>query len=168
MSKLCLRLDRPPSKQSYYDFDEDEDSAPDGVIMMGFSSMIQWRPLQRFMVEVKLRGPAVNRLRKESSSSTPISPPRVRRIGKLLSTRRRQAPKIKATTTKSAILAPLYASAITPGPPHRVVKHLGVTIDHRLSWRPAVNDPRTSNRKVLGAACSLLARGHGCTPAFAL
>lgn len=48
------------------------------------------------------------------------------------------------------------------------VRYLGVTIDHRLSWRPAVNDLRTSNRKVLGAARSLLARGHGCTPALAL
>ncbi|KAL3200042.1 hypothetical protein MRX96_001254 [Rhipicephalus microplus] len=48
------------------------------------------------------------------------------------------------------------------------VRYLVVTIDKWLSWRPAVNNLRTSNRKVLGAAHSLLARGHGCTPALAL
>ncbi|KAH7963836.1 hypothetical protein HPB52_023450 [Rhipicephalus sanguineus] len=38
----------------------------------------------------------------------------------------------------------------------------------RLSWRPAVDDLRKGNRKVLIAARSLLARGRGCTPALAL
>ncbi|KAL3222260.1 hypothetical protein MRX96_028521 [Rhipicephalus microplus] len=42
--------------------------------------------------------------------------------------------------------------------------YLVVTIDNRLSWRPVVNNLRTSNRKVLGAARSLIARGRGCTP----
>ncbi|KAL3187912.1 hypothetical protein MRX96_000527 [Rhipicephalus microplus] len=45
------------------------------------------------------------------------------------------------------------------------MRYLVVTIDNRISWRPAVNNLRTNNRKVLGAARSLLARGHGCTPA---
>ncbi|KAL3251167.1 hypothetical protein MRX96_017773 [Rhipicephalus microplus] len=66
---------------------------------------------------------------------------------------------------------PLQASALTPGPPHRVQREgllLGGTIDHWLSWRLTANDLHTSNRKVLGAARSLLARGHGCTPAPAL
>ncbi|KAL3229451.1 hypothetical protein MRX96_023547 [Rhipicephalus microplus] len=48
---------------------------------------------------------AANRLQKHSSTSTPTSRPHVRRIGKLLPPRRRQAPKIKAATTKSAKLA---------------------------------------------------------------
>ncbi|KAL3203102.1 hypothetical protein MRX96_042113 [Rhipicephalus microplus] len=47
---------------------------------------------------------AANRLQKHSSTSTPTSRPHVRRIGKLLPPRRRQAPKIKAATTKSAKL----------------------------------------------------------------
>ncbi|KAL3183844.1 hypothetical protein MRX96_049225 [Rhipicephalus microplus] len=47
---------------------------------------------------------AANRLQKHSSTSTPTSRPHVRRIGKLLPPRRRQAPTIKAATTKSAKL----------------------------------------------------------------
>lgn len=50
----------------------------------------------------------------------------------------------------------------------KTVRYLGVTIDNRLSWRPAVDDLRKGNRKVLIAARSLLARGRGCTPALAL
>ncbi|KAL3210089.1 hypothetical protein MRX96_037381 [Rhipicephalus microplus] len=47
---------------------------------------------------------AANRLQKHSSTSTPTSRPHVRRTGKLLPSRRRQAPTIKAATTKSAKL----------------------------------------------------------------
>ncbi|KAH7982111.1 hypothetical protein HPB52_003007 [Rhipicephalus sanguineus] len=50
----------------------------------------------------------------------------------------------------------------------KTVRYLGVTFDSRLSWRPAVDDLRKGNRKVLIAARSLLARGRGCTPALAL
>ncbi|KAH7976966.1 hypothetical protein HPB52_021933 [Rhipicephalus sanguineus] len=46
---------------------------------------------------------AANRLQKGSSSSTPTSRPRVRGIGKLLTPRRRQAPKVKAATAKNAM-----------------------------------------------------------------
>ncbi|KAL3234727.1 hypothetical protein MRX96_003372 [Rhipicephalus microplus] len=48
------------------------------------------------------------------------------------------------------------------------VRYLRLTINHWLSWRPAENDLRTSNSKVLGAARSFLARGHGCTHALGL
>ncbi|KAL1445208.1 hypothetical protein MTO96_045148, partial [Rhipicephalus appendiculatus] len=47
-------------------------------------------------------------------------------------------------------------------------RHLGVILDYRLSWRPAVRDLRRTNRKVTGAAGGLLAQGRGCTPKLAL
>ncbi|KAL1484440.1 hypothetical protein MTO96_032578 [Rhipicephalus appendiculatus] len=48
------------------------------------------------------------------------------------------------------------------------VRYLGVTLDCRFSWRPAVVDLRKTNRKVLVAAHGLLARGRGGTPKLAL
>nr|XP_037270260.1 uncharacterized protein LOC119161854 [Rhipicephalus microplus] len=53
-------------------------------------------------------------------------------------------------------------------PWRRSVQYLGITIDHRLSWKPAVTSHRLSCRRVAGAASSLLARGKGCSPDLAL
>nr|XP_037289453.1 uncharacterized protein LOC119183021 [Rhipicephalus microplus] len=53
-------------------------------------------------------------------------------------------------------------------PWRRSVQYLGITIDHRLSWKPAVTSHRLSCRRVAGAASSLLARGKGCSPDIAL
>ncbi|XP_037501554.2 uncharacterized protein LOC119375447 [Rhipicephalus sanguineus] len=39
------------------------------------------------------------------------------------------------------------------------VRYLGVVIDHRLSWRPAVRELRNTNRKVLCAAAASLPEG---------
>ncbi|KAH7985635.1 hypothetical protein HPB49_026336 [Dermacentor silvarum] len=49
-----------------------------------------------------------------------------------------------------------------------VVRYLGVLIDHRLSWKPAVAALRKGSTKVGNAARSLLARGRGCSPQLAL
>ncbi|KAH7958828.1 hypothetical protein HPB49_005571 [Dermacentor silvarum] len=50
----------------------------------------------------------------------------------------------------------------------RRVRYLGVLIDHRLSWKPAVAALRKGSTKVANAARSLLARGRGCSPQLAL
>ncbi|KAL3186274.1 hypothetical protein MRX96_028000 [Rhipicephalus microplus] len=53
-------------------------------------------------------------------------------------------------------------------PWRRSVRYLGITPDHRLSWKPAVASLQLSSRRVAGAASSLLARGKGCSPGIAL
>ncbi|KAH7986885.1 hypothetical protein HPB52_024665 [Rhipicephalus sanguineus] len=53
-------------------------------------------------------------------------------------------------------------------PWQRTVRYLGVTLDHRLSWKPAVTSQRKSARRVAHMASSLLARGNGCSPEMAL
>ncbi|KAH7940571.1 hypothetical protein HPB49_002040 [Dermacentor silvarum] len=47
-------------------------------------------------------------------------------------------------------------------PWRRRVRYLGLLIDHRLSWQPAVAALRKGSRQVAGAARSLMARGQGC------
>ncbi|KAH7973157.1 hypothetical protein HPB52_022163 [Rhipicephalus sanguineus] len=53
-------------------------------------------------------------------------------------------------------------------PWQRTVQYLRVTLDHRLSWKPAVSSQRKSPRRVAHAASSLLARGKGCSTEIAL
>ncbi|XP_037577084.1 uncharacterized protein LOC119459352 [Dermacentor silvarum] len=53
-------------------------------------------------------------------------------------------------------------------PWRRRVRYLGLLIDHRLSWQPAVAALRKGSRQVAGAARSLMARGQGCSPSLAL
>ncbi|KAL1466297.1 hypothetical protein MTO96_026772, partial [Rhipicephalus appendiculatus] len=50
----------------------------------------------------------------------------------------------------------------------RRVTYLGVLIDHRLSWTPAIKAQCKSARRVASAARALLARGNGCSPTLAL
>ncbi|KAL3217182.1 hypothetical protein MRX96_006087, partial [Rhipicephalus microplus] len=54
-------------------------------------------------------------------------------------------------------------------PPWRwSVCYLGITLDHRLSWKPAVASHQLSSRRVAGAASSLLARDKDCSPDITL
>ncbi|KAH7945599.1 hypothetical protein HPB49_013244 [Dermacentor silvarum] len=55
-----------------------------------------------------------------------------------------------------------------PLPWRLTVRYLGLTIDHRLTWFPAVKRLRAAMRKVEGAVRALLARGDGCPPSFAV
>uniref|UniRef100_L7LYN9 Putative tick transposon n=1 Tax=Rhipicephalus pulchellus TaxID=72859 RepID=L7LYN9_RHIPC len=48
------------------------------------------------------------------------------------------------------------------------VTYLGVLIDHRLRWTPAVKAQCRNARRVASAARALLARGNGCSPTLAL
>ncbi|KAL1430193.1 hypothetical protein MTO96_015309 [Rhipicephalus appendiculatus] len=50
----------------------------------------------------------------------------------------------------------------------RRVTYLGVLLDHRLSWTPAIKAQCKSARRVASAARALLARGNGCSPTLAL
>ncbi|KAH7959034.1 hypothetical protein HPB49_007411 [Dermacentor silvarum] len=51
-----------------------------------------------------------------------------------------------------------------PLPWRLTVRYLGRTIDHRLTWLPAVKWLRAAMRQVEGAVRALLARGDGCPP----
>lgn len=84
---------------------------------------------------------------------------------------------LAAPKTEALIVQPKASSRFStprlslhgaPIPWSKTVRYLGVTIDTRMSWRPAVNAMRKNNRKVLLAARALLARGRGCTPTLAL
>ncbi|KAH7979850.1 hypothetical protein HPB49_011583 [Dermacentor silvarum] len=55
-----------------------------------------------------------------------------------------------------------------PLPWRLTVRYLGLTIDHRLIWLPAVKRLRAAMRQVEGAVRALLARGDGCPPSFAV
>ncbi|KAH7941051.1 hypothetical protein HPB49_009692 [Dermacentor silvarum] len=55
-----------------------------------------------------------------------------------------------------------------PLPWRLTVRYLGLTIDHRLTWFPAVKRLRAATRQVEGAVRALLARGDGCPPSFAV
>ncbi|XP_075740081.1 uncharacterized protein LOC142786333 [Rhipicephalus microplus] len=55
-----------------------------------------------------------------------------------------------------------------PIPWKRRVTYLGVQLDQRLNWSPAVSDQLRNARRVASAARALLARGNGCTPSLAL
>ncbi|KAL1466668.1 hypothetical protein MTO96_042576 [Rhipicephalus appendiculatus] len=56
----------------------------------------------------------------------------------------------------------------TPIPWKRRVTYLGVQLDHRLRWSPAVKAQLKNARRAISAARALLARGNGCTPSLAL
>ncbi|XP_075732420.1 uncharacterized protein LOC119185098 [Rhipicephalus microplus] len=49
-----------------------------------------------------------------------------------------------------------------------VVKYLGLTIDHRLTWIPAAKAAATKVRRVQGAISRLQLRGRGCSTKWAL
>ncbi|KAH7979798.1 hypothetical protein HPB49_011094 [Dermacentor silvarum] len=51
-----------------------------------------------------------------------------------------------------------------PLPWRLTVRYLGLTIDHRLTWLPAVKRLRAAMRQVEGAVRALLGRGDGCPP----
>ncbi|KAH7980520.1 hypothetical protein HPB49_016872 [Dermacentor silvarum] len=51
-----------------------------------------------------------------------------------------------------------------PLPWRLTVRYLGLTVDHRLTWYPAVKQLRAAMRRVEGAVRALLARGDGCRP----
>ncbi|XP_037577007.1 uncharacterized protein LOC119459265 [Dermacentor silvarum] len=53
-------------------------------------------------------------------------------------------------------------------PWRRRVRYLGLLVDHRLNWQPAVAALRKGTRRVACAARSLMARGQGCSPTLAL
>ncbi|KAL3211557.1 hypothetical protein MRX96_036324 [Rhipicephalus microplus] len=53
-------------------------------------------------------------------------------------------------------------------PCRRSVLYLPITLDHHLSWKPAVGSHRLSSHRVAGAASPLLARGKGCSSDTAL
>ncbi|XP_037564908.1 uncharacterized protein LOC119444609 [Dermacentor silvarum] len=48
------------------------------------------------------------------------------------------------------------------------VRYLGLIVDHRLKWQPAVAALRKGTKRVASAARTLLARGQGCSPTLAL
>ncbi|KAH7946002.1 hypothetical protein HPB49_018844 [Dermacentor silvarum] len=48
------------------------------------------------------------------------------------------------------------------------VRYLGLIVDHRLKWQPAVAALRKGTKLVASAARTLLARGQGCCPTLAL
>ncbi|XP_075721852.1 uncharacterized protein LOC142765163 [Rhipicephalus microplus] len=50
----------------------------------------------------------------------------------------------------------------------RNVRYLDLTIDHRLSWRPALASIRSDTRRIGGMASCILASGRGCSPDIAL
>ncbi|KAH8036070.1 hypothetical protein HPB51_017122 [Rhipicephalus microplus] len=52
--------------------------------------------------------------------------------------------------------------------PVTIVCYLGLTIDHRLSWRPALASIRSDSRRSGGMASCIHASGRGCSPDIAL
>ncbi|XP_037560898.2 uncharacterized protein LOC119440022 [Dermacentor silvarum] len=48
------------------------------------------------------------------------------------------------------------------------VRYLGLIVDHRLKWQPAVAALRKGTKRMASAARTLLARGQGCSPTLAL
>ncbi|XP_075526690.1 uncharacterized protein LOC142558440 [Dermacentor variabilis] len=58
--------------------------------------------------------------------------------------------------------------ANTTVPWKRQVTYLGLTIDHRLSWIPAVKAVTSKVRRVQGAVSKMQQRGRGCTVKWAL
>ncbi|XP_037290898.1 uncharacterized protein LOC119186339 [Rhipicephalus microplus] len=63
---------------------------------------------------------------------------------------------------------PKFTLQTIPIPWKRRVTYLGVQLDQRLNWSPAVSDQLRNARRVASAARALLARGNGCTPSLAL
>ncbi|KAH7935085.1 hypothetical protein HPB52_003689 [Rhipicephalus sanguineus] len=53
-------------------------------------------------------------------------------------------------------------------PWQRRVRYLGLTIDHRLSWKPAIAEIRKGSRNIARVASCVLAGGKGCSPVLAL
>ncbi|XP_037515372.1 uncharacterized protein LOC119391795 [Rhipicephalus sanguineus] len=53
-------------------------------------------------------------------------------------------------------------------PWQRRVRYLGLTIDHRLSWNPAIAEIRKGSRNIARVASCVLAGGKGCSPVLAL
>nr|XP_037287207.1 uncharacterized protein LOC119180166 [Rhipicephalus microplus] len=50
----------------------------------------------------------------------------------------------------------------------RRVRYLGLNIDHRLSWTPALASIRSGSRRIGGMGSCILASGMGCSPDIAL
>ncbi|XP_037276809.2 uncharacterized protein LOC119169911 [Rhipicephalus microplus] len=63
---------------------------------------------------------------------------------------------------------PKFTLQTIPIPWKRRVTYLGVQLDQRLNWSPAVSDQLRNARRVASAARALLARGNECTPSLAL
>nr|XP_037289671.1 uncharacterized protein LOC119183742 [Rhipicephalus microplus] len=85
--------------------------------------------------------------------------------------------KVSATKTEALLIHPLAAARthvrrLRIGnrslPWRLVVKYLGLTIDHRLTWIPAAKAAATKVRRVQGAISRLQLRGRGCSNKWAL
>ncbi|XP_075723786.1 uncharacterized protein LOC142765866 [Rhipicephalus microplus] len=85
--------------------------------------------------------------------------------------------KVSATKTEALLIHPLAAARthvrrLRLGnrslPWRLVVKYLGLTIDHRLTWIPAAKAAATKVRRVQGPISRLQLRGHGCSTKWAL
>nr|XP_037291116.1 uncharacterized protein LOC119186822 [Rhipicephalus microplus] len=85
--------------------------------------------------------------------------------------------KVSATKTEALLIHPLAAARThvrrlrigSRSLPWRlVVRYLGLTIDHRLTWIPAAKAAATKVRRVQGAISRLQLRGRGCSTKWAL
>ncbi|XP_037288244.1 uncharacterized protein LOC119181160 [Rhipicephalus microplus] len=85
--------------------------------------------------------------------------------------------KVSATKTEALLIHPLAAARthvrwLRVGnrslPWRLVVKYLGLTIDHRLTWIPAAKAAATKVRRVQGAISRLQLCGRGCYTKWAL
>ncbi|KAH8019370.1 hypothetical protein HPB51_019327 [Rhipicephalus microplus] len=90
---------------------------------------------------------------------------------------RNQEVSLSQEKTEAMLLHPSYgAQRYTPKftlqtipiPWKRRVTYLGVQLDQRLNWTPAVSDQLRNVPRVASAARALLARGSGCTASLAL
>ncbi|XP_075740411.1 uncharacterized protein LOC142786677 [Rhipicephalus microplus] len=85
--------------------------------------------------------------------------------------------KVSATKTEALLIHPLAAARthvrrLRVGnrilPWRLLVKYLGLTIDHQLTWIPAAKAATTKLRRVQGAISRLQLRGRGCSTKWAL
>ncbi|XP_037558009.1 uncharacterized protein LOC119435145 [Dermacentor silvarum] len=84
--------------------------------------------------------------------------------------------RLSATKSEALMVHPRATARLHTGriiidgvslPWRPIVRYLGLTIDHRLTWSPAVKRLRAVMRRVEAAVRALLARGDGCPPSFA-
>ncbi|XP_075721848.1 uncharacterized protein LOC142765159 [Rhipicephalus microplus] len=88
-------------------------------------------------------------------------------IGLQLSAAKTQAMRVHPEHTKCFVGAQFVLRGHRL-PWKRKVRYVGLTIDHRLNWSPALASIRSDTRRIDGMASRILANDGGCSPDIAL